>query len=96
MDILTWLQNWYKSKCNGDWEHKYGIKIETLDNPGWTVSVDLVETDVRLADSPWVLENNSETDWLGYKVSDNVFMASGDPDKLERIIFLFKTLVDKA
>jgi hypothetical protein len=32
---LNELQVWYGAQCNGSWEHTYGIKIETLDNPGW-------------------------------------------------------------
>ncbi|MFD5200063.1 Imm53 family immunity protein [Streptomyces sp. NPDC058375] len=28
------LQGWYSAQCNEDWEHEWGGKIETLDNPG--------------------------------------------------------------
>ncbi|WP_066978499.1 Imm53 family immunity protein [Streptomyces sp. NRRL F-4489] len=35
---------WYASQCDGDWEHEHGIRIETLDNPGWSVEIDLEET----------------------------------------------------
>lgn len=41
---LEWLMNWYVRKCNNDWEHSFGVKIDTLDNPGWTVEIDLRET----------------------------------------------------
>lgn len=41
---LEWLMNWYVRECNNDWEHSYGVKIETLDNPGWTIEIDLRET----------------------------------------------------
>jgi len=37
---LTELQAWYVVQCDGDWEHTYGVKIETLDNPGWMLRVD--------------------------------------------------------
>jgi hypothetical protein len=43
-DILTWLQAWFLSQCNDTWEHSYGIKIDTLDNPGWEVVIDLAGT----------------------------------------------------
>ena len=33
MNELSWLVKWYISKCNGEWEDYYGIKIVTLDNP---------------------------------------------------------------
>ncbi|WP_239135544.1 Imm53 family immunity protein, partial [Actinoplanes derwentensis] len=29
-DALTWLQGWYATQCDGDWEHEYGVSIETL------------------------------------------------------------------
>ncbi len=36
---VTNLINYYKKRCNGKWEHYHGIKIETIDNPGWMISV---------------------------------------------------------
>ena len=44
--MINWLENWYSSQCDGSWEHFYGIKIETLDNPGWAVEIDLCETEL--------------------------------------------------
>jgi hypothetical protein len=41
---LERLQRWYLGECNGDWEHSYGVRIDTLDNPGWIVTIDLHET----------------------------------------------------
>lgn len=40
------LIDWYLSNCDGDWEHVYGVKLETLDNPGWILTIDLAETDL--------------------------------------------------
>ncbi|WP_203237204.1 Imm53 family immunity protein [Streptomyces gilvosporeus] len=37
LDPLSSLTAWYTSQCDGGWEHEYGIRIETLDNPGWSV-----------------------------------------------------------
>ena len=36
---LEALQHWYESQCDGDWEHEFGVKIGTLDNPGWMVDI---------------------------------------------------------
>ena len=44
MDILGDLQKWYSANCNGDWEHSFGVVIETLDNPRWLVKIDVEET----------------------------------------------------
>ena len=46
-DNLDWLTNWYACECNNDWEHSYGVKIDTLDNPGWTIVIDLKETSLE-------------------------------------------------
>ena len=42
--LFNLLQDWYLAQCNGDWEHEFGIKIDTLDNPGWSVVIDLLGT----------------------------------------------------
>lgn len=47
MDNIRKLQRWYNKQCNGSWEHQYGVSIDTLDNPGWTVVIDLVGTDLE-------------------------------------------------
>ena len=39
MDALNWINGWFQSNCDGDWEHGFGITIETLDNPGWCVKI---------------------------------------------------------
>lgn len=32
------LERWYASQCDDNWEHSYGIRIDTLDNPGWRIA----------------------------------------------------------
>ncbi len=44
LNSLDRLEQWFRSMCNGDWEHTYGIKILTLDNPGWIVAIELRDT----------------------------------------------------
>jgi hypothetical protein len=46
MSPLQELQKWYRSQCNGNWEHAWGIKIGTLDNPGWSLLINLADTDL--------------------------------------------------
>jgi hypothetical protein len=46
-NTLELLQQWYAAHCDGGWEHQYGIKIETLDNPGWRVTIDLTDTELQ-------------------------------------------------
>lgn len=41
LELISWIQSWYKQYCNGDWEHNENIAIYTIDNPGWRVTIDL-------------------------------------------------------
>ena len=36
----TQLSNWFASQCDGEFEHAYGIRIESTDNPGWLIRFD--------------------------------------------------------
>ena len=87
-DIET-IEKWYYGQCNGDWEHTYGVKIETLDNPGWRVEIAVDDTD--LADKPFdaILKDRTENDWIRCKVSDNKFMGHGGPLNLGEILSIF-------
>lgn len=85
------LQDWYSAQCNGEWEHMYGIKIETLDNPGWWFRVDLEMT--GLIDKPFtpVSENDSSHGrWLDCKVNNiGEWSGSGDETRLAEIVTRF-------
>lgn len=35
------IEDWFASRCNGAWEHQFGLTIESTDNPGWQVSLDM-------------------------------------------------------
>lgn len=43
-DWIEWLARWYLAQCDGDWEHDFGVRLETLDNPGWRLRIDLKGT----------------------------------------------------
>jgi hypothetical protein len=95
MNELREIQRWFQSQCNEVWEHSRGIRIETVDNPGWWVHIDLQGT--ALADKPFTPvahglsadKVDPEADWLCCEVRDHVFDAAGDPAKLETILRIF-------
>ncbi|MFF3403782.1 Imm53 family immunity protein [Streptomyces sp. NPDC002659] len=41
---IAFIQSWYASCCDGEWEHEFAVRIATLDNPGWHLEIDVVET----------------------------------------------------
>ena len=89
MNTLAKLPTWYESQCNGDWEHQYGIKIETLDNPGWIVSVDLAETGLEEKPFQEISKLEAERDWIKCHIIDGKFEGVGSPKMLDEIIRVF-------
>lgn len=92
---LQWLQDWYAHQCNGDWEHQYGIKIDTLDNPGWTIRIDLVGT--RFADLAMskAVEDKTDSDWLRCWIEDGAFRAVCGPRNLSEVLEVFRKLIEQ-
>ncbi len=94
INALEWLQDWYASQCDGEWEHASGVKIDTLDNPGWSVEIDLAGT--TFADKtagPLNLER-SKDDWLMASIVDGKFKGYGDPHRLAQIILAFRGWIE--
>jgi hypothetical protein len=84
-DCLKWLQNWYKSQCDSDWEHEFGVIIDTVDNPGWYVVINLTGTECEAKPfSPIEYNMNDEDadDWYFCLLRNNNFEASGSPNRL--------------
>jgi hypothetical protein len=90
MTATEWLQEWYRQACNGTWEHAHGIRIDTLDNPGWRVQIDLAGTTYARRSSYQLALENSPTDWLRCSKEGQHFVGYGDPGKLEAIFLAFK------
>ena len=89
-DELAELQAWYAAQCDGDWEHQDGIEINTLDNPGWRVTINLQGTALEGRRFSAVEENyEDDTDWLRCWVAEQSFQAAGGPTRLTRILRIF-------
>ncbi|WP_167932219.1 immunity 53 family protein [Streptomyces spiramenti] len=88
MSNLKDIQQWYAAACDGDWEHSYGIRIETTDNPGWIISVDLARTALygRMCEME---DECTDGSWASAKSDGIEFVAGCDPSSLERAIGYF-------
>lgn len=80
------MQDWYRSHCNGIWEHQWGVRIDTLDNPGWKVTIDLSGTGLADLDFPELRIDLAPNDWIICRKVDEQFRGSGDPTKLDAIL----------
>ncbi|PSF30036.1 rhodanese-related sulfurtransferase [Aphanothece hegewaldii CCALA 016] len=89
MSILADIQKWYASNCDGEWEHGFGITINTLDNPGWSVTINLKDTNLEGKNFEPFQNEASEERWIYCSVEENKFRGAGDETKLEEILKVF-------
>lgn len=94
-NILKWLEEWYASQCDGEWEHENGLKISSLDNPGWYIEIDLAFTNMEHFEILNDTVENGENDWYFYQIKDKKFIASGDSSKLSFLLEEFKSIAEK-
>jgi hypothetical protein len=74
-DALSWIMRWFSEHCDGDWEHSYGIRLETLDNPGWHLEIDVRDTELDDRAAMEQRIDRSPADWLHVFVRDGKFEA---------------------
>ena len=87
MTELAALSAWYAAHCDGVWEHDHGVVIETLDNPGWRLLVDLRGTALEARHFDDVSAGDPSTnDWKVLRVRNARFEGMGDPSRLGEII----------
>ena len=99
-DTITRLENWYRRHCNDEWENDYGVSIESTDNPGWWVKIDLDGTELEHASFTEVTRGdgaclNPTPPWMHCYVDEkHVFNGGGDPTKLGDILDAFLQWAD--
>jgi hypothetical protein len=71
--LLAKLSDWHSRHCNGEREHWYGVTIQSTDNPGWWVKIDLAGTALAAQNFERVAEA----------------VGAGDRSRLEEILSRF-------
>jgi hypothetical protein len=95
MNELERLNKWYSSHCDGTWEHDQGVTLQSLDNPGWWLKIDLKGTRLESKSFSAISQGINEgghpqtTSWFHCYVKEGRFDGSGDPSHLPRIISIF-------
>lgn len=87
--ILHRMQNWYAAMCNGDWEHTYGVAITNIDNPGWSLKVELIDSYLSNVPFAEMRIERAEDDWVICKVADGAFQAYGGTKNLTEMLTIF-------
>ena len=65
-DPFLFLLHWYALQCNGVWEHDHGIRLETIDNPGWQAYISVQGTNLEDKNFEKVSIKRSVKDWFFY------------------------------
>lgn len=89
MDTVARLCAWYDSQSVNDWHEDHGIKIDTLDNPGWSFKIDLDGTYLHEKEFQEIHLERSDDDWISARRSGDVFEAFGGPKNLNEMIEVF-------
>lgn len=87
--VISWLQKWFYDNCDGDWEHDQKVIITTIDNPGWSVEINLKDTELEGKYFKKIDDQISENDWIQCQVKDAKFMGAGGSMNLKDIIWIF-------
>jgi len=95
MDALEWLQQWYLSQCDGDWEHDSGITIDTLDNPGWRMEINLWGTTFSDLTLERITVERTDDNWYHAWIENNKFELACGPLNLTEGIEVFKKLTER-
>ncbi|MGV9779260.1 immunity 53 family protein [Streptosporangium sp. NPDC003464] len=93
-DSLAFLQSWYASCCDGEWEHGYGVEIETLDNPGWSVEIDLMDTPLSGTSLERLVIDRTEDDWVQFWSDGIHFKGACGPLNLGEMLKAFRDFVE--
>jgi hypothetical protein len=93
-DLLSWLQDTYHDLCNDSWEHEHGVKIDTLDNPGWSFEFDLRDTvfeDYSFQKITVVEGYEEDNNWVHCWFENGIFTGhAGGAHNLAKMILIFK------
>jgi hypothetical protein len=87
---LARVQRWYAAQCDGDWEHTFGIRIDTLDNPGWRLTIDLADTPLEAIPFSEISMNQGSTrNWARCWREGTTFYGAGGPYMLGAMLITF-------
>lgn len=88
-DPADQVARWYASQCDGDWEHSFGISIETLDNPGWSLRVDLRRTELEDRSLAREEIHRADDDWMVCWIENGQYRAACGPLNLAEALAAF-------
>jgi hypothetical protein len=94
--IFEWLQAWYRSQYNEDWEDQHCITIETVDNPGWYITINLSGTALETKEFNPIKVEKDSTNWYFCLIREGNFEASCGAANLTETLEIFRDWAENA
>ena len=95
-DSFSKLLKWYHNHCDGDWEHGKGIHIDSIDNPGWSITINVEDTELENQKFQEVEIERSDNDWLFCFIRNNKFEGRCGPLNLPEVLRFFHTWAESS
>ncbi|WP_370947156.1 Imm53 family immunity protein [Amycolatopsis sp. cg5] len=95
MSAFRFVQDWYAAHCDGEWEHEFGMTINTLDNPGWIIEIDIAHTGADGRRLTKALTEPGPGQWIWSWCDGRKFGAACDPASLEDAFARFRAFIEK-
>jgi hypothetical protein len=80
---------WYEQQCNGQWEHEFGVRVESIDNPGWEIEINLTGTKLEHMNFEEDTFEESTSNWYHCRKDNSNFEAACSPQNLLKVINIF-------
>jgi hypothetical protein len=89
MGDMDFLLSWFIEHCDGSWEHEKGVIIESLDNPGWRLQVQIRGTELDGFQSERQIIATGSS-WLHWWSTGELFHAACGPSDLPLALRAFE------
>ena len=93
---FLWLLKWYKNHCDGDWEHDKRIHIGTIDNPGWSITINLEDTVLENKKFHEIKIDRAEDDWLICFIKGNRFQGRCGSLNASEVLQIFRSWAENS
>lgn len=87
--------NWIGEQCDYDWFYCNPMEVKNTKNPGWSVVIDLQDTNLEELELISPLFEVDDDNWYYYQIKDKKYEAAGDVNKLDIILEEFKNIAIK-
>lgn len=94
-NAFLWLLKWYQDRCDGDWEHGSSIHIGTIDNPGWSVTINLEYTELEYSEFQKIVIEHSKENWICCFIEDCRFEGRCGVNNLPEVLQIFRNWAER-